>query len=134
MMSKLGQLRTCLDLTTTRQNSCLSPPKELGISMTYLLQSHSAMLKFPFFNQSINIFFLQKCHSQIQQKNTEMSLDIQQIQHISSISGIYIDKNIHIYKHAHTHVHIYVYISYPHITLQTFALEWRNKKLEKTYK
>ena len=26
-----------------------------------------------------------------------------------------------------------MYISYPHITFQTFALEWRNKKSGKTY-
>ena len=37
VMSKLGQLRTCLNLMTTRQNSCLSPLKELSISITYLL-------------------------------------------------------------------------------------------------
>ena len=47
VMSKLGHLRTCLDLMTTRQNSCLSPLKELSISMTYLLQSLLEMLKFP---------------------------------------------------------------------------------------
>ena len=39
VMSKLGQLRTCISLMTTRQNSCLSPQKELSISITYLLQS-----------------------------------------------------------------------------------------------
>ena len=42
-----GQLRTCLGLMTTRQNSCLSPLKELSISITYLLQSLLEMLKFP---------------------------------------------------------------------------------------
>ena len=31
VMSKLGQLRTCLNLRTTRQNSCLSPLRELSI-------------------------------------------------------------------------------------------------------
>ena len=46
VMSKLGQLRTCFNLMTARQNSCLSPPKELSISITYLLQLLSAMLKF----------------------------------------------------------------------------------------
>ena len=47
VMSKLWQLRTCLNLMTTRQNSCLSPLKELSISITYLLQSLLEMLKFP---------------------------------------------------------------------------------------
>ena len=37
-MSKLWQLRTCLNLIT-RQNSCLSPLRELSIYLTYLLQS-----------------------------------------------------------------------------------------------
>ena len=37
VMSGLGQLRTCLNLLTTRQNSCLSPLKELSFSITYLL-------------------------------------------------------------------------------------------------
>ena len=36
---KLGQLRTCLNLMTTRQNSCLSLLKELSISITYLILS-----------------------------------------------------------------------------------------------
>ena len=40
-------LITCLSLITTRQNSCLSPPKELSISITYLLHSLLTMLKFP---------------------------------------------------------------------------------------
>ena len=34
---KARQLRTCLSLMTTRQNSCLSPQKELSISIPYLL-------------------------------------------------------------------------------------------------
>ena len=46
-MSKLGQLRTCLNLMTIRQNSCLSPLKELSISIAYLLLSLCAMLIFP---------------------------------------------------------------------------------------
>ena len=44
---------------TARQNSCLSPPKELSISITYLLQSLSAMLKFPFVK---NLDFTLDCH------------------------------------------------------------------------
>ena len=39
VMSKLGQLRTCLNLMTARQNSFLSPLKDLSISITYLLLS-----------------------------------------------------------------------------------------------
>ena len=46
-ISKLGQLRTSLNLMITKQNSCLSPLRELCISIIYLLQSLSAMLKFP---------------------------------------------------------------------------------------
>ena len=47
VMSKLGQLRTFLNLLTKSQSSCLSPLKELIISMTYLLQSLLEMLNFP---------------------------------------------------------------------------------------
>ena len=47
VMSKLGQLRTCFNLMTIRQNSCLSPLIELSISITYLLLSLWVMLKFP---------------------------------------------------------------------------------------
>ena len=45
-MSILGQLRTCLNLMTTRQNSCLSPLIELSISITYLLLSLYAQIPF----------------------------------------------------------------------------------------
>ena len=59
-MSKLGQLRTYLNLMTVRQNSCLSPLKELSISITYLLQSLSAMLKL---KQSVrNLGFALDCY------------------------------------------------------------------------
>ena len=44
MTSKLWQLRTCINLVTTRQNSCSSHSKELSISITYLLQSLLTML------------------------------------------------------------------------------------------
>ena len=44
---KARQLRTCLNLMTTRQKSCFSPLKELSISITYLLLSLWVMLKFP---------------------------------------------------------------------------------------
>ena len=47
VMSKIGQLRTCLNLMTTRHSSCLSPLKELSISITYLLPSLWVTLKFP---------------------------------------------------------------------------------------
>ena len=43
----IGQLRTCLNLMTGRQISCLSPLKDLSISITYLLLSLLVMLKFP---------------------------------------------------------------------------------------
>ena len=46
-MSKLGQLRTCLNVMTTRQNSRLSHLIELSISIAYLLQSLWEMLKLP---------------------------------------------------------------------------------------
>ena len=46
VMSMVGQLRTCLSLMTTRQNSCMSPLVEQSISITYLLQSLLEMLKF----------------------------------------------------------------------------------------
>ena len=60
-MSKLGQLRTCLNLMTTRQNSCLSPLKELSISITYLLLSLLVMLKNPS-NSLKNLGFALDCH------------------------------------------------------------------------
>ena len=44
---KAWATRTCLNSMTTRENSCLSPLKELNISITYLLQSLLEMLKFP---------------------------------------------------------------------------------------
>ena len=47
VMSKLGQLRTCLNLMTTRPNSCLSPLIELIIYITYLCPSLWVTLKFP---------------------------------------------------------------------------------------
>ena len=59
-MSKLGQKRTYLNLMT-RHNSCLSPPKELSISITYLLQSLLVMLKFPS-NRLKNLGFILDCH------------------------------------------------------------------------
>ena len=43
VISKINQQPTCLYLTTARQNSCLSPIKELTISISYLLHS---MLEF----------------------------------------------------------------------------------------
>ena len=57
----LGQLRTCFNLMKTGQNSFLSPPKELRISMTYLLRSLSAMLKF-LSNSVKNLGFVLDCH------------------------------------------------------------------------
>ena len=46
VMSKLGQLWTCINLMTKRQSSCLSPLIELSIAIAYLIQSLSAMLIF----------------------------------------------------------------------------------------
>ena len=60
-MSKLGQLQTRLNLMTTRQNSCLSPPKELSISIIYLLQTLLEMLMFPS-NSLKNLGFTLDCH------------------------------------------------------------------------
>ena len=60
-MSNLGQQQTCLNLMTTRQNSCLSSLRDLSISITYLLQSLSAMLKFPSKNLK-NLVFTIDCH------------------------------------------------------------------------
>ena len=47
MISMLGQQRTCLNFFTKRQCSCLSPLRELSMSIIYLLQSLSAMHIFP---------------------------------------------------------------------------------------
>ena len=57
----LGQLRTCINLMTTRHNSCLSHLKELSISITYLLQSLSAIFKFPSISL-YNLGFTLDCH------------------------------------------------------------------------
>ena len=58
VMSKIGQLRTCLNIMKTRQNSCLSPLRELSISINYILQSLLEMLK-----QSVkNLGFTLDCH------------------------------------------------------------------------
>ena len=60
-MSKLGQLRTCLSLMTARQNSYLSPLNELGISITYLLQS-LGNAQIPFKQSVKNLGFTLDCH------------------------------------------------------------------------
>ena len=54
-------MQTCLNLMTTRDNSCFSPLKELSISITYLLQSLLEMLKFPL-NSVKNLGFTLDCH------------------------------------------------------------------------
>ena len=61
-MSKLGQLRTCLDLMTERQNSCLSPLIDLGISITYLLLSLLVMFKYSFKQSVKYLGFTFDCH------------------------------------------------------------------------
>ena len=58
MMSKLGQLRTRLNLMTTRHNSCSSPLKELNISIAYLLQSLWVILKKSVKNLGLTLY----CH------------------------------------------------------------------------
>ena len=47
-ISDIGYLRTCLNLTTTRQNSSLSPSRELSISIAYLFLSLFVNAQFPF--------------------------------------------------------------------------------------
>ena len=61
VMSNLGQLRTCLNLMTTRQNSCLSPLKELSISIAYLLLS-LGNAQIPFKKSVKNLGFTLDCH------------------------------------------------------------------------
>ena len=61
-MSKLGQLQTCLNLMTTRQNSCLSPIKELSISISYLLLSLLVNAQIPFKQSVKNLGFTLDCH------------------------------------------------------------------------
>ena len=56
VMSKRGQLRTCLSLMTTRQNSCLSPLRELPTSITI----RNAQIPFKQFVK--NLGFTLDCH------------------------------------------------------------------------
>ena len=62
VMSKLGKLRTCSNLMTTRHISCLSPLRELSISITYLLQSLLVMLKFHLKQYVKNLGITFDCH------------------------------------------------------------------------
>ena len=55
-------------------------------------------------NQSTFYSSISECCSKIQHKNTKKRLDIQQIQQVSSISSVYINKNIHI--NAYIYIHI----------------------------
>ena len=61
-MSKLGQLRTCLSLITVRQNSCLSPLRDLSISITYLLPITIGNAQIPFKQSVKNLGFTLDCH------------------------------------------------------------------------
>ena len=61
-MSKLGQLRTCSNLMTTRQNSCLSPLKELSVSIAYLLQLTIGNAQIPFKKSVMKLSFALDCH------------------------------------------------------------------------
>ena len=62
VMSKLGQLRTCLNLMTVRHNSCLSPLRDLSISITYLLLSLYNYAQIPFKQSVKNLGFTLDCH------------------------------------------------------------------------
>ena len=61
MTSKLGQLPTCLNLMTTRHNSCLSLLEELSNSIDYLLQSLEEMFKFPSISLYIRLSYYYEC-------------------------------------------------------------------------
>ena len=58
-MSKLGQHRTCINLMTTRNSSCLSPLREQSISITYLLQS---LWEMPIKQSVTNLGITLDCH------------------------------------------------------------------------
>ena len=72
VMSKLGHLRKCLNLMT-RQNSCLSPLKELSISITNLLQSLSAMLKYLSNSLVKKLGFTLDCHLTMNAHDTNIA-------------------------------------------------------------
>ena len=59
---KLRQLQTWLNLMTTRQNSCLSPLKELSISITYILQWLLVNTDVPLKHCVKNFGFTLDCH------------------------------------------------------------------------
>ena len=62
VMSKLGQLRTYLNLMTTRHNSCLSLQKKIIISITYPLKSLLGILKFLLVLSVKNLGITLECH------------------------------------------------------------------------
>ena len=57
VMTMHGQLRTCLSLMTTRQSSCLTPPKELCISMASIGNA-----QIPFKQYVMNLGLTLDCH------------------------------------------------------------------------
>ena len=61
-MSKLGQLPTCLNLMTTRQNSCLSPLKELSISNNLPTSITIGNAQIPLKQSVKNLGFTLDCH------------------------------------------------------------------------
>ena len=61
-MSKLMPLRTCLNLTTTRENSCLSPPKELCISIPFPKSITIGNALIPFKQSEKNFGFTLDCY------------------------------------------------------------------------
>ena len=61
VMSKIGQLRTCLNLMTIRHNSCLSPPKNNHLhSLTTSITTGNAQVPFNLFVK--NLGFTLDCH------------------------------------------------------------------------
>ena len=70
---------------TTRQNSCLSPLRELSISIAYLLQSQLAMLKFPS-NSLKNFGFALDCHLTMNANVSNIALICNfELRHLASI-------------------------------------------------
>ena len=55
-------LRTCLNLTTTRENSCLSPPKELCISIPFPKSITIGNALIPFKQSEKNFGFTLDCY------------------------------------------------------------------------
>ena len=61
-MSKLGQLRTCINLMTVRQNSCLSHLRDLSISIPTSTSITIGNAQIPFKKSVKNLGFTLDCH------------------------------------------------------------------------